>query len=402
MVNQLRNHLVRGYGQVALQVDREELFHVQPLYAVTRELCELLARLVPERRQLGAQSPIPLHRLRADDLVQAPPAPLLNQIASWIEAVPASERLLVEPRAEANRLFLEILYGTADLLDFLLNHDSSPLRGLGGRVLLAGEADKAIRAEIQQDRSPLRVELRRDFEQIDNLTGLHSKNEYLRLAPILFRQEKLAGRELALLLADRSFSCRKRIGARRRYSFLLCSPVRLSICSKSRRSSTRSGERCPAGLARMALSASPASGAPAPPPSPQESWLSRKSRRSAVPYRISRNRRLASARGSTKRHTPAAPAGDLVEQRHRRSMCTRSSARRRCRGGWGSGPPSVRPARAPAWPAARTVPGHAYRCGTWKSSSRPAAPPPSSRAPGGCAAGSSSPRPFAPPRPRKR
>ncbi len=202
MVNQLRNHLVRGYGQVALQIDREELFRVPPLYAVSRELCELLSKLVPERRQLGALSPIPLHRLRAEDLVQAPPVALLNQIASWIEAVPASERLLVEPQAEANRLFLEILYGTADLLDFLLNHESSPLRGLGGRVLLAGETDKAIRAEIQQDRSPLRVQLRRDFEQVDNLTGLHSKNEYLRLAPILFRQEKLAGRELALLLAD--------------------------------------------------------------------------------------------------------------------------------------------------------------------------------------------------------
>jgi diguanylate cyclase (GGDEF)-like protein len=202
MINQLRNHLVRGYGQVALQVDREELFRVKPLYAVTRELCELLAKLVPERRQLGAQSPIPLHRLRADDLVQTASLPLLHQITSWIEAVPASERLLVEPRAEANRLFLEILYGTADLLDFLLNHDSSPLRGMGGRVLLAGEADKAMRAQIQQDRSALRVELRRDFEQIDNLTGLHSKNEYLRLAPILFRQERLAGRELALLLAD--------------------------------------------------------------------------------------------------------------------------------------------------------------------------------------------------------
>ena len=202
MVNQLRNHLVRGYGQVALQIDREELFRVPPLYTVSRQLCELLSKLVPERRQLGALSPIPLHRLRADDLVQAPPVALLNQIASWIEAVPASERLLVEPQAETNRLFLEILYGTADLLDFLLNHESSPLRGLGGRVLLAGETDKAIRAEIQQDRSPLRVQLRRDFEQVDNLTGLHSKNEYLRLAPILFRQEKLAGRELALLLAD--------------------------------------------------------------------------------------------------------------------------------------------------------------------------------------------------------
>ncbi len=205
MINQLRNHLVRGYGQVALQVDREELFRVPPLYAVTRELCELMAKLVPERRQLGALSPIPLHRLRAADLVMAAPVPLLNQIASWIQAVPASERLLVEPQAEFNRLFLEILYGTADLLDFLLNHDSSPLRGLGGRVLLAGEEDKAIRARIQLDRAPLRVELRRDFEQVDNLTGLHSKNEYLRLAPILFRQEKLAGRELTMLLADLDF-----------------------------------------------------------------------------------------------------------------------------------------------------------------------------------------------------
>jgi diguanylate cyclase (GGDEF)-like protein len=202
LLNQLRNHLVRGYGQVALQVDREELFRVPPLYAVSGQLGELLSRVVPERRQLGAQSPIPQHRLRADDLVQTPPGALLHQISSWIQAVPASERLLVEPQAEANRLFLEILYGAVDLLDFLLNHDASPLRLLGGRVLVAGEADKAIRAEIQQDRAPLRVELRRDFEQIDNLTGLHSKNEYLRLAPILFRQERQAGRELALLLAD--------------------------------------------------------------------------------------------------------------------------------------------------------------------------------------------------------
>ena len=141
MLNQLRNHLVRRYGKVALPVDREELFHVPPMYAVTGQLCELLARLVPERRKLGALSPIPQHRLRAGDLVQDPSGPLLQQIAAWIEAVPASERLLVEPQAEANRLSLEILYGVVDLLDFLLNHDSSPLRALGGQVLVAGEED---------------------------------------------------------------------------------------------------------------------------------------------------------------------------------------------------------------------------------------------------------------------
>jgi diguanylate cyclase (GGDEF)-like protein len=183
-------------------VDRQELFHAPPLYAVTRELCALLTRLVPDRRQVAANSPIPLHRLDTADLVQMPPGPLLGQIAAWIEAIPDTERLLGSAQAEANRLFLEVLYGAADLLDFLAGDERSPLRGPGGEVFLAGEEDSAIRAEIERDRTPLRVELRRDFEQTDDLTGLRSKNEYLRFIPMLFRQEKQAGRELTFLIVD--------------------------------------------------------------------------------------------------------------------------------------------------------------------------------------------------------
>ena len=202
MINQLRNHLIRGYGKVVLKVDRQELFHAPPLYAVSRELCALLTRLVPDRRQMSAQSPIPLHRLETADLVQMPPGPLLGQIAAWIGAVPDAERLLGHTQAEANRLFLEILHGAADLLDFLSSDERSPLRAADGEVLLAGEQDKAIREEIERDRTPLRVELRRDFEQTDRLTGLRSKNEYLRLIPTLFRQETQAGRELCFLIMD--------------------------------------------------------------------------------------------------------------------------------------------------------------------------------------------------------
>jgi len=202
MINQLRNHLIRGYGKVVLQVDRQELFHAPPLYAVTRELCPLLSRLVPDRRQVAAQSPIPLHRLETADLVQMPPGPLLGQIAAWIEAVPDAERLLGHTQAEANRLFLEILYGAADLLDFLAGDERSPLRAIEGEVPLSGEEDQAIRQEIARDRTPLRVELRRDFEQTDRLTGLRSKNEYLRLIPMLFRLEEQAGRELSFLIMD--------------------------------------------------------------------------------------------------------------------------------------------------------------------------------------------------------
>jgi diguanylate cyclase (GGDEF)-like protein len=202
MINQLRNHLIRGYGKVVLKVDRQELFHAPPLYAVSRELCALLTRLVPDRRQMSAQSPIPLHRLETADLVQMPPGPLLGQIAAWIGAVPDAERLLGHTQAEANRLFLEILHGAADLLDFLSSDERSPLHAADGEVLLAGEKDKAIREEIERDRTPLRVELRRDFEQTDRLTGLRSKNEYLRLIPTLFRQETQAGRELCFLIMD--------------------------------------------------------------------------------------------------------------------------------------------------------------------------------------------------------
>jgi len=151
---------------------------------------------------MSAQSPIPLHRLETADLVQMPPGPLLGQIAAWIGAVPDAERLLGHTQAEANRLFLEILYGAADLLDFLSSDERSPLRAADGEVLLAGEQDKAIREEIERDRTPLRVELRRDFEQTDRLTGLRSKNEYLRLIPTLFRQETQAGRELCFLIMD--------------------------------------------------------------------------------------------------------------------------------------------------------------------------------------------------------
>jgi diguanylate cyclase (GGDEF)-like protein len=202
LANQLRNHLISGYGQVALRVNRQELFHAPPLFSVTRELCALLTRLVPDRRQAAANNPIPLHRLETAELVQMPAGPLLGQIAAWIEAVPQAERLLVPAQAEANRLFLEILYGAADLLDFLAGDERSPLRGAGGELFLAGEEDQAIRAEIERDRTPLRVELRRDFEQIDRLTGLRTKNEYLRLIPMLFRQDKQAGRELTFLVMD--------------------------------------------------------------------------------------------------------------------------------------------------------------------------------------------------------
>jgi diguanylate cyclase (GGDEF)-like protein len=59
-----------------------------------------------------------------------------------------------------------------------------------------------LRDEIARDKTPLRVELRRDFEEVDQLTGLISKSEYLRFVPGLFHEVREAGEAITFLVMD--------------------------------------------------------------------------------------------------------------------------------------------------------------------------------------------------------
>jgi len=59
-----------------------------------------------------------------------------------------------------------------------------------------------VRAEIERDKTPLRVDLRRDLELTDRLTGLATKNEYLALMPALFRKAAESGEALTVLVLD--------------------------------------------------------------------------------------------------------------------------------------------------------------------------------------------------------
>lgn len=201
-INQIRNHVIRGYGHVALSVDRRQYFRCRPLYAVLKELHDFLGELAIGRGELSTNNPVILQHLDREDLIAPAPGPLMRQVQSYIEARPEAKRLLEKPRAETNRVFLEILFGLIELFHFLVSDERSPLRGHGAEVIVAGADEQALRNEIDNDRTPLRVDLKKDFEEIDRLTGLFSKNEYLRFMPVLFAQAKQSGSQLSVLVMD--------------------------------------------------------------------------------------------------------------------------------------------------------------------------------------------------------
>jgi diguanylate cyclase (GGDEF)-like protein len=201
-VNQIRSHVIRDFGHVALNMDRREYFRCRPLYSLVGELYELLGELAIRRDQLDGGNPIVLQRFDRKDLVAPQPGPLMNQIHSYIEALPDSRRILKNRRAEYNRVFLEILLGLTELLDFLLNDPRSRLREAGAGIHVAASEEQSIRNEIDNDQTPLRIDLKKDFEETDRLTGLVAKNEYLRFMPSLFRSSRQSGQPLSLMVID--------------------------------------------------------------------------------------------------------------------------------------------------------------------------------------------------------
>lgn len=201
-INQIRNHIIRGYGHIALGINRKEYFKCRPLYSVTQDLLNLLNLTAIDRSQIKKGNPILLKRLESNILLNSHGNPILQQINSYIDVVPKARRLIENDELEFKRQFIEILTGMVDLLSFLLNNPQSHLRNHGSEVLFAGEAEKEILKQVESDETPLRVELKKDFDDIDQLTGLVSKNQYLTMMPDIFRDAKKNQTNLTFLVMD--------------------------------------------------------------------------------------------------------------------------------------------------------------------------------------------------------
>ena len=76
------------------------------------------------------------------------------------------------------------------------------LRSSDGGVSHAGSDEAAVREQAAGSPAQLRTDLAAESGAIDRLTGLMSKNEYLRVMPELFRQSRERGGDLSLAIVD--------------------------------------------------------------------------------------------------------------------------------------------------------------------------------------------------------
>jgi diguanylate cyclase (GGDEF)-like protein len=201
-INQMRNHVIRGYGHTAVKFAGRDSFSCPPLFTLVQDLLNVLTKVIPERQQLRSGNPVIADRLERSAFVNFHGDMVIKQIAGYLEAVPRDKRILENTRAEAQRLFLEIFFGLADLLSFFLNDAGSPLLAGGGEVACAGQEERKLRESIGAEKPSLRVELKKDFDEVDQLTRLLSKNEYLRFIPAYYRACSQENEDLTFLILD--------------------------------------------------------------------------------------------------------------------------------------------------------------------------------------------------------
>ena len=202
IANQIRNHVVWGYGYIERTLNRQHYFRCRPLYNVADELLVELGKLQANRTELARGNPVLVDRLRSNLFLRFKEGPIPAHIKTYAEAVAKVKPVLADPAAETQRVFFEFLLGSVDLLDHLLNDPQTPLRAAGSQLQVAGEEEERLRDRPRDGPQEVRDGLRRDFGGLDELTGLVSKNEYLRTMPELFRQAGEAQQNLSFLFLD--------------------------------------------------------------------------------------------------------------------------------------------------------------------------------------------------------
>jgi len=101
------------------------------------------------------------------------------------------------------------LRAAAELYRFMLNDEASFLRAVGDRVPVAGEEEAAVwkrEQESQTDDLSERLRIRLDehliSEYVDTLTGLKSKDYYLKKLPAIYHKVAQAASPLGIVMID--------------------------------------------------------------------------------------------------------------------------------------------------------------------------------------------------------
>lgn len=217
-INSLRNRAIQNYGHVVATAPRKETTR---LWLLVERLTLLFGELGEQLHQDITQRSDPVSKRIYDELAKDPVVdfrehatpglptfkPVLRQLRRYIEAKYQSSITTVPAAAQ---LFLfDLLRAVAELYRFVLNNESSFVRVAGGQIPLAGEEEAAVWKREQDSRSVdlserLRIRLDEHLisEYVDTLTGMKSKDYYLKKLPALYRKAAQVAAPVSILMID--------------------------------------------------------------------------------------------------------------------------------------------------------------------------------------------------------
>jgi diguanylate cyclase (GGDEF)-like protein len=217
-VNQLRNRAIRHFGHVILERGRND---GPNLFELAARISVMLAHAgaVINQSTISAADPVRLQTMEAlatnpivDYETRSHPGsteyrPITRQIRRWIEARFRESVRNIPQKAQV--AFLDVLRGTAELYDSLLNSEQSFLARAGHGVILSSADDHDAWAREKGERGrdsfeSLQATLKEEFpgQYVDALTGLKNKDYFLNDLPRRLQKLRAQGKPLSLLMVD--------------------------------------------------------------------------------------------------------------------------------------------------------------------------------------------------------
>jgi diguanylate cyclase (GGDEF)-like protein len=216
-VGVLRNRTIRNYGQAVVRSGDQSATR---LWSIVERLTLVLGEVGEHIHQDISKRKDPVSKRIYEELGKAPVIdfkehatpgtarfkPVIRQLRRYIEAKYHSSLSSV-PRV-AQLFHLDLLRGVAELYRHLLNDEESFLRAAGGRIMLAGDEEKAAWKRERDSRGDLTEQLRIRLDEhlvseyTDALTGLRTKNFYLQKLPTAYEKLARSGKPLSVLMID--------------------------------------------------------------------------------------------------------------------------------------------------------------------------------------------------------
>ena len=217
-INGLRNLAIKQYGHT---VAKRTGHQTGRLWLLVERLTFLLSEVGERVNQdlVGKKDPVSLRlyeRLEERPIVDfhthTTPGtpefkPVIRQLRRYVEA--KHDCSITSVARPAQLLFFDVFRATADLYRFITCDDASFLRASGSTIKVADEEDRKVwrrerdsRAGAGTDLLAIRLDEQIDSEYVDSLTGLKTKNYFLKKAPAIIKSHATNTKAVSVVMID--------------------------------------------------------------------------------------------------------------------------------------------------------------------------------------------------------